>query len=385
MNTLPTHRNQLIDALRGYALMGLFLVHMVEYFELYWYNPVDSKITSTVFAIFGGKSYAIFAFLFGVSFDMLLNKKHDFKTSFNMQMVLRFTALFILGLFHGVLYGGDILQLLAVVGFVLLIIYRLPASVVLVISVLLLLQIPSIIYLYSYISGNANNYNQPLHWSLFGEVHKVYAEGNFMDLLKINIFSAPQARLAFFLESGRLSTIFGISMLGFWLNKMQFFKDYQFNFKKYLAFFISCILMTIIIILFKQKFEILFQTSKYWMCNALLNNYFDLVYTFLSISTFVVLYKLALFQYITKPLVACGKMSLTFYISQSIVMVPIFYGFGLGAFRTWGPFNSLMLGIVLWILQVLLANYWLKKYNFGPFEWLWRVATFKSFSIKFKK
>jgi uncharacterized protein len=63
----PQQRIELIDALRGYALMGLFLIHMVEYFELYWADPTPSRINSTLFFVFGGKAYAMFGLLFGVS------------------------------------------------------------------------------------------------------------------------------------------------------------------------------------------------------------------------------------------------------------------------------------------------------------------------------
>ena len=42
----------LVDALRGFALMGLFLVHSIELFELYWQNPVDSLVHDVVFFLF---------------------------------------------------------------------------------------------------------------------------------------------------------------------------------------------------------------------------------------------------------------------------------------------------------------------------------------------
>ena len=72
MKTLvhPTalERITLVDSLRGFALMGLFLVHSIELFELYWKNPVDSKVHDIIFFLFAGKAYAIFAMLFGISF-----------------------------------------------------------------------------------------------------------------------------------------------------------------------------------------------------------------------------------------------------------------------------------------------------------------------------
>ncbi|HMU66748.1 MAG TPA: heparan-alpha-glucosaminide N-acetyltransferase domain-containing protein, partial [Cellvibrionaceae bacterium] len=65
-------RIDVLDALRGYALMGLFLIHMVEYYEIYWLNPIPHPLNDALFMVFGGKAFAIFAFLFGVSFYILL-------------------------------------------------------------------------------------------------------------------------------------------------------------------------------------------------------------------------------------------------------------------------------------------------------------------------
>jgi uncharacterized protein len=54
-------RLELIDSLRGYALMGLFLVHCVELFELHWAHPQPSLAFDLVFALFAGKAFALFA------------------------------------------------------------------------------------------------------------------------------------------------------------------------------------------------------------------------------------------------------------------------------------------------------------------------------------
>ena len=64
-------RITVVDCLRGFALFGLFIVHMVEYFELFWYAPEWGWVHDTVFFLFGGKAYAIFALLFGLSFTRI--------------------------------------------------------------------------------------------------------------------------------------------------------------------------------------------------------------------------------------------------------------------------------------------------------------------------
>ena len=67
-----SQRVDVVDALRGYALLGLFLVHCVERFELYWLDPVPDPWFDGVMAIFAGKAFAVFALLFGFSFATIM-------------------------------------------------------------------------------------------------------------------------------------------------------------------------------------------------------------------------------------------------------------------------------------------------------------------------
>src|SRR5687768_8400260 len=68
-----TSRVELIDSLRGFALMGLFLIHCVELFELYWAHPEPGPVFDWVFGLFAGKSYALFALTFGLSFFIIMD------------------------------------------------------------------------------------------------------------------------------------------------------------------------------------------------------------------------------------------------------------------------------------------------------------------------
>jgi len=65
--------------------------------------------------------------------------------------------------------------------------------------------------------------------------------------------------------------------------------------------------------------------------------------------------------------------------------VILFYGFGFGMFKYMGAAWSLIAGAVFFIIQVQISKYWLKKYYYGPLEWLWRAFTFMDFKLKFKR
>ena len=60
-------RITMVDALRGYALLGLFMVHCVERFELHWLEPKPGFWFDAVFALFSGKAAAVASWMFGPS------------------------------------------------------------------------------------------------------------------------------------------------------------------------------------------------------------------------------------------------------------------------------------------------------------------------------
>ena len=84
-------------------------------------------------------------------------------------------------------------------------------------------------------------------------------------------------------------------------------------------------------------------------------------------------------------LAPCGRMSLTIYVTQSLYGVPLFYGFGLGLYQGLGQVNALLLGLVLWVVQMLLARAWIEHFHYGPFEWTWRAATYGTLAVPWRR
>ena len=70
-----------------------------------------------------------------------------------------------------------------------------------------------------------------------------------------------------------------------------------------------------------------------------------------------------------------GKMSLTNYLSQSIIGGFVFYNWGLGMFRYSGHASSLLLGALCIALQYVFCRWWLSHFSHGPFEMMWRKLT----------
>ncbi len=75
-------------------------------------------------------------------------------------------------------------------------------------------------------------------------------------------------------------------------------------------------------------------------------------------------------------LAATGRMALTNYLMQTIICTTLFYGHGLGLYGYVERTGQLYITLAIWTLQLLWSPLWLRYFRFGPFEWLWRSATY---------
>ncbi len=71
-----------------------------------------------------------------------------------------------------------------------------------------------------------------------------------------------------------------------------------------------------------------------------------------------------------------GRMAFTNYIVQSVIAGWIFYGYGLGLMGKMGPASGMILVIAIYLAQMLLSSWWLKRFRYGPLEWLWRTMMY---------
>lgn len=70
-----------------------------------------------------------------------------------------------------------------------------------------------------------------------------------------------------------------------------------------------------------------------------------------------------------------GRMSVTNYMAQSIVGVSLFYGFGGNFAVEFNYLQSFLLGAAFCVIQIAYSNWWIKRFYYGPMEWLWRSLT----------
>lgn len=71
-----------------------------------------------------------------------------------------------------------------------------------------------------------------------------------------------------------------------------------------------------------------------------------------------------------------GRMSLTGYLGESILLTAIFCGWGLGLLGQLGAFHAALVALGVWLALDVFAHLWLRRYTYGPFEWLLRCWSY---------
>ena len=105
-------RIEVVDALRGFAVMAIMLLHNIEHFNFYdfptassaFMEAMDRGIWETLFFLFSGKAYAIFSLLFGFSFFIQYNNQAKKGKDFRLRFLWRLFLLFIIGCFNGAFF-----------------------------------------------------------------------------------------------------------------------------------------------------------------------------------------------------------------------------------------------------------------------------------------
>jgi len=88
------------------------------------------------------------------------------------------------------------------------------------------------------------------------------------------------------------------------------------------------------------------------------------------------LYQAGVLSALQRRLAAVGRMALTNYLAQTIIATTIFYGYGFGLFGSVSRFPLMGFVVAIWAVQLWYSPLWLKRFRFGPAEWLWRWLTY---------
>ena len=384
---VPKVRINSIDALRGFALIGMILLHCMEHFDLS-YRPkldspvwqwIDTAVNDTLYFLIQGKAYAIFSLLFGLSFFMQMDSHAEKGKDFRLRFLWRLVILFAFGYINGLIYMGEFFVIYAMLGILLIPLYKWPNKVLITISILLFLQIPQVIDFVSLLLGNAPNAPSNLSQKmgmLYRESADTFTNGSVWDMIKFNAIKGQTAKMLWFVNVYRYLQLAGLFIAGMLIGRSGVYKDPDkmvYWSKKILPYAIGWFLLFYIIAGLLPSFGI----EKYALRigKGLFKTYGNLGMMMVYICGFTLLYyKTVRGSKILDKLASVGRMSVTNYIMQSIMGVLIFYGFGLGLAQQ-SLLVCFLAGVVVCFFQIWYSNWWIKRFYYGPMEWLWRFLT----------
>jgi len=384
----------LVDALRGFALLGIVLIHFVEHFD-FFYPPqinfffsaeTDQRVMDAILFLVSGKAYSIFAITFGFSFFIQLNNKENQGIDFRGRFAWRLTILFLMGFVHSLIYRGDILHIYAILGIPLLFLYKVNTKVLMAVAILLAIEIPILYHLAMTFIDPAYKFTPNWGSDWFAEAEEVYAYGSFWDVVKINFWKSRYLVYAWTFYTGRAVQLLALFIVGLVIGRKRYFERIG-EYKSQVVSLLIGSAFVVLIFHFLSTFigESTFSDLKKGLLLTLLKAFSNLAYTSVYISLFILAYFAFQKSKMINSLAVYGKMSLTNYVSQAVFGVIFFFGFGLDMWKYMGSTWSLLFGVCFFFLQIMLSNYWIKRFYYGPLEWFWRALTFFDFNLKMKR
>ncbi len=376
-------RIEVVDALRGFAVMAIVLVHNLEHFifPVYpanspnWLNVLDQGVFNVIFPLFAGKAYAIFALLFGFTFYIQNNNQKKQGKDFGYRFLWRLVLLAGFATLNAAFFpAGDVLLLFVVVGIILFFTRNWDNKAILITAVIFLLQ-P--VEWYHYIANLINPTHQLPNLGvkeMYTEVAEYTKAGNFVNFISGNITLGQKASLLWAVNAGRFFQTAGLFLLGFYIGRKQLFITSEKN----SLFWVKALIAGAI------SFAPLYTLKEQIMTNDTIiqqtvGTAFDmwqkLAFTLVLVASFILLYQQKNFSKAVSNLRFYGKMSLTNYISQSIIGAIIYFPFGLYLAPYCGYTISLLIGFLVFLLQVKFCKWWLSKHKQGPLEYIWHKWT----------
>jgi len=370
--------------LRGFAILSIMLLHNIEHFDLYHFpdylpatiKTIDGIIWDSLFFIFGGKSYAIFALLFGLTFFIQFNNRQKTGQDFSGRFLWRLFLLLIFGVINSLFFEGDILAFYAIIGVILIPFRKLRTSIIFGIAITLMIQ-PLEWGKFFFILTNPD-YVEPVKLSsqYFAKIAEYLGGGTFWEVAKGNLTNGRLAVIYWSLENGRFFQTASLFLFGMLLGRQYLFETSEKNNQFWnRALIISSITFVPLYLLKRTIPELISRDVLHGPLNLIISSWANFAFMVAIVAAFVLLYQKRAFHKLLTKLQPLGRMSLSNYVIQSIVGSFVYYGFGLGLYLYTGASFSLIIGIVLAVMQTLFSKWWLNKYNHGPFEYLWHKAT----------
>ncbi|NMO13546.1 DUF418 domain-containing protein [Pyxidicoccus fallax] len=402
-----SERLALLDTLRGFALCGVFISNVMVWFSGRVFLPREQvlaamnnasladTVTWHAFSVLvAGKFITLFSFLFGLGFAVQMGRAEARGASITPLYVRRLGVMLVMGLAHlFLIWYGDILSTYAVLGFGLLLFRGRSDRTLLSYALLFALGwsiVGVVIFKYPQLMADTPEAGAAIakaasekSGAIRARTLAAFTSGSWLDATKAtgDFFFSDYLPM---LVAITLST-FGRFLLGLLAGRRRIFHDVPQHLRLFRRLLGWGLVAGVIgsgsgLVLQQLMLKKVFtpETLPTWVpfVTAPLRHLGELGFAAVYVSGFTLLFQRATWQRVLGLLAPVGRMALTNYLSQSIISVLFFYGYGLGFITKVGPAACVAYCLAVFSVQVVWSHLWLSRFRFGPAEWVWRSLTY---------
>lgn len=393
-------RIEVADAIRGVAVAMILMLHAIEHFNYYnlpvpespWLQLADQMIWDSLWFVVGGKAYAIFALLFGLSFHIMLSHARERGDDFRLRFTWRMVLLFLFGNLNAAFFCGEVLVLYSLVGLIMPLVCNLRTRTVLILAVVCLLQpvewIKMVLAIVAPGSGSVLDFPYSEHWQ---RAMQVLAEGSFLQTVRSNLTDGQYFSLAWAWGAGRFFQTAGLFMLGMVAGRENLFSLTERNRKIWIKVFAGCLLLFFPLYGLSSllpsfihglsaeqtaasSIAILADGAFNAPLMLIINSLHKCMFMLMIVTSLLFAFYYTPLQRPLRRIMPYGRMSLTNYVTQSIIGSFLFYNWGLHLVLcdTW----SELICLTVLILQIGFCTLWMRHHKRGPLEALWHKLTY---------
>ncbi len=403
-----TERIMLLDVLRGLAIFGMFSVNMTA--DLPWGDTFREQILATpdrvvmilVDLLARGRFVTIFCLLFGLGFYVQLERAQARGEEFAVTYLRRVLGLFMIAAVANVAgLDTDVLIDYAMFGALLLLFYKRSQRFLLfsVIICFLAAQAPGFVEYYRSLDGQVTVVAQMEQSDQLSatseksvqpdvatdedlekaEPTRIYREGSFVQIAKHRA-SRLLKYVKSFEQRLRDIDILGLLLLGVYVARRGVLSDPEVRrefARRALPWLLSIGSAGVLAFVVIEHF-----LSAAWDSEPLLLVKWAIGWPMMVVlglgyaAGITLLLERDNWRKLFSPLASVGRLALTNYLFTNLVFAVIAYSWGLGLYEKVQPFTGLVVVLLVFPMQVLASQWWLRHFNFGPFEWCWRSMTY---------
>ena len=377
--------------LRGFALFGVLLANMYGFGadSPAWNGVIDQVAFAFKRVFFESKSWSLFAVLFGFGFALQLQRVEARISRLLFAYLRRLVVLFLLGAAHALLYDGDILMLYAEIGLGLLLVYRLPTRVLLVLAVGLMLIVPLGRLAIALVDPEAMEPPQSLAEARSQLEHDrrthVYASGSLAEVAADNADAIPALPLEDVDSPESGLTVFAMFLLGLAVARAGILDDIprhraQIARARLWGLGFGFTVMAVERVLALSTGYDMFPPQRtgaaVQFAGDLLLAFGTPALAFGYAATLILAAQSPRARAFLAPLAAVGRLSLSVYLIQTLMFTTLFYGYGFAQAYQLGPAAVTLWALTFFGVQILACQLWSRYFRIGPAEWALRCLTY---------